>query len=45
MKQRIAHISLVVRDYDEAIQFIKAQYCGLTGLEIDAAEQTSLELK
>jgi hypothetical protein len=29
--------------YDEAIQFIKAQYHGLTGHEIDAAEQAGLE--
>jgi hypothetical protein len=31
--------------YDEAIQFIKDQYRGLTGQEIDAAEQASLELE
>jgi hypothetical protein len=31
--------------YDEAIQFIKAQYRGLTGQEIDAAEQAGLELE
>ena len=31
--------------YDEAIEFIKAQYRGLTGQEIDAAEQTDLELE
>jgi hypothetical protein len=31
--------------YDEAIQFIKVQYRGLTGREIDAAEQAGLELE
>jgi P22_AR N-terminal domain/ORF6C domain len=31
--------------YDEAIQFVKAQYRGLTGQEIDAAEQANLELE
>lgn len=31
--------------YDEAIEFIKTQYCELTGQEIDAAEQTDLELE
>ena len=29
--------------YDEAIQFIKEQYHGLTGQEINAAEQTGME--
>jgi hypothetical protein len=29
--------------YDEAIQFIKEQYRGLTGQEIDAIEQSGLE--
>ena len=29
--------------YDEAIQFIKEQYHGLTGQEIDAIEQSGLE--
>jgi hypothetical protein len=31
--------------YDEAILFIKAQYQGLTGQEIDAAEQAGLEFE
>ena len=31
--------------YDEAIQFIKAQYRGLTGQEIDAVEQSGLEFE
>lgn len=29
--------------YDEALQFVKAQYRELTGQEIDAIEQTGLE--
>jgi hypothetical protein len=31
--------------YDEAIQFIKPQYRALTGTEIDAIEQTGMELE
>jgi hypothetical protein len=31
--------------YDEAIQFIKAQYHNLSGQEIDAAEQAGLEFE
>lgn len=31
--------------YDEAIQFIKAQYRTLTGQQIDAVEQSGLELE
>ncbi len=31
--------------YDEAIQFIKAQYHALTGQEIDAAEQAGMEFE
>jgi hypothetical protein len=30
--------------YDEAIQFIKQQYRALTGTEIDALEQSGMEL-
>jgi hypothetical protein len=37
------HTDLPSARYDEAIQFIKEQYHGLTGQEINAAEQTGME--
>jgi hypothetical protein len=39
------YTDLPAAHYNEAIQFIKAQYHGLTGQDIDAAEQAGLELE
>jgi len=39
------YTDLPAAHYDEAIQFVKAQYRGLTGQEIDASEQANLELE
>lgn len=38
------YIDLPAARYDEAIQFIRQQYRALTGTEIDAVEQTGMEL-
>lgn len=39
------YTDLPAAQYDEAIYFVKDQYRGLTGQEIDAAEQAGLELE